>query len=166
MLVDHFAMTFLSALGAMLIIAPFALIQNLMNDIELNVLGLSGNIFFMGLIFSLYYNKDILNGRSVAKRLLRLQVVDNKSNLVATPAQCVMRSLTLPMWPVEVLVTLFSPTRRIGDRIAGTRVVSFDPERRDPPVGKTQYAIAILISLAIVTLTMGLVQIMIGVPIP
>jgi uncharacterized RDD family membrane protein YckC len=160
MLVDHFAMTFLSAIGAMLIIAPFALVLHLMKDIEINVLGSVGSSVIMGLLFSVYYNKDIVKGRSVAKRMLRLQLVDINSNHAATPVQCVLRNLTLPLWPFEVLVTLISPTRRIGDRIAGTRVVAFDPDRIDPPVRRSQYAIAILIGLAIVTLTIGLVLVM------
>jgi uncharacterized RDD family membrane protein YckC len=29
------------------------------------------------------------------------------------------------MWPVEVLVSLFNPQRRIGDYVAGTKVVTY-----------------------------------------
>lgn len=166
MLVDHFAMTFLSAIGAILIIAPFAVLLDFIKVIEMNVLRFGGSLFFMGLVFSIYYNKDILKGRSVSKRILRLQVMDNRSTQAATPIQCVLRSLTLPIWPVEVLVTLFSPTRRIGDLIAGTRVAMFDPERLDPPVGKSQFVVVVLVGLVIVTLSMVLVLLIMGKPFP
>jgi uncharacterized RDD family membrane protein YckC len=166
MLVDHFAMTFLSGIGAMLLIAPFALVLDFGKDIDMYALRFGGSLLLMGLVFSIYYNKDIVQGRSVAKRILRLQLVDNKSRKAATPIQCVLRSLTLPLWPLEVLVTLFSPTRRIGDLIAGTRVTVFDPERVDIPAKKAQYVVAILTGLVIVTLTMGLVQILLGKPFP
>ena len=72
--------------------------------------------------FIVYLNKDIINGRSPAKRILKLQVVDIKTNNPASPIKCFIRNLTTPLWILEVLITIFSPERRIGDLLVGTKV--------------------------------------------
>ena len=77
---------------------------------------------------SFYFNKDIFYGRSIAKRILGLQIVDNVTGQVATPFQCLLRNITIAIWPVEVIITLFNPTRRLGDRIARTKTIFY---RRD-----------------------------------
>lgn len=73
--------------------------------------------------FSFYFAKDSINGRSIAKRITRLQVVNNATGEVASPLRCVVRNLTAIIWPVEILMTINIPSRRLGDFIAGTRVV-------------------------------------------
>ncbi|MFT3981778.1 MAG: RDD family protein [Ferruginibacter sp.] len=83
-------------------------------------------ISFLGL--SLYFCKDIVNGRSLGKRILKLQVVDNSTGQVASPLQYFVRNLFCIIWPIEVLVTLNNPNRRIGDRVAGTKVIVYDPK--------------------------------------
>jgi uncharacterized RDD family membrane protein YckC len=75
-------------------------------------------------------NKDFYNGKSVAKRIHGYQIVDNKTNLVATEMQCMTRNLTLIIWPLEGLLVLFNPNRRLGDFIAGTKLI--DSEKQDP----------------------------------
>jgi uncharacterized RDD family membrane protein YckC len=79
----------------------------------------TGAFYFMMLI---YLNKDFIGSRSVAKRLLGLIVVDNKTGLPANELKCFLRNLSIVLWPLEVLITLISPDRRIGDFIANTRV--------------------------------------------
>lgn len=78
-------------------------------------------------IWSLYFNKDIYFGRSIGKRISNLQVIDIKSNLPASPVKCFVRNLPILIWPIEGLVVLINPSRRIGDLIAGTRLVVFQP---------------------------------------
>ncbi|MEQ1585204.1 MAG: hypothetical protein ABL895_04955 [Cyclobacteriaceae bacterium] len=41
-----------------------------------------------------------------------------------------LRNITAPLWMIEGIVTLFSPNRRLGDIIAGTRIV--DVDKSDP----------------------------------
>ncbi|GEP98890.1 hypothetical protein CCY01nite_51500 [Chitinophaga cymbidii] len=85
-------------------------------------------MFYFSLLgFAIYFCKDSINGRSIAKRILKMQVVDNRTGRPASPLQCVVRNLFCILWPVEVLVTFGSPDRRIGDMVAGTRVDEFDP---------------------------------------
>ena len=156
MLIDHLAMTFISAFGAVLIFGPFALAVYLLKPLDLDIVFPIG-VFLGSLVLSLYFNKDILHGQSVAKRQLGLQVVDLRTDHVATPVQCVLRNLTLLIWPLEVLVNYYSPTRRIGDRIAGTQVALFDPMRSNLRTGKANYVAAIVVGLALAALTIGLI---------
>jgi uncharacterized RDD family membrane protein YckC len=81
---------------------------------------------FLGLML-LYFLKDSFGGRSPAKRIMKLQVVDFKTGMPASPAQCFVRNLPILVWPVEVIMTLVNSQRRIGDYIAGTKVVYYDP---------------------------------------
>lgn len=91
--------------------------------------------FFVGLIpFSLIFfiliNKDFYNGRSVAKRIFGYQVIDNKTNAVASELKCMFRNVTLLIWPLEGLISLIHPERRLGDLIAGTRLIN--TEKQNP----------------------------------
>lgn len=85
--------------------------------------------FYIGVIgLALYFCKDAIDGRSVGKRLTKLQVVDNKTGAVASPLQCFVRNIFCIIWPLEGLIVLLeNPARRIGDRVAGTKVVFYDP---------------------------------------
>ena len=78
-----------------------------------------------------YFFKDSFNGRSLAKRMLKLQVVDNTTGEVASVGKCFVRNIFIIIWPVEVLVSLFSPQRRIGDMVAGTKVVNYTTSQID-----------------------------------
>lgn len=74
--------------------------------------------------FFIYLNKDFLNGRSPAKRILGYQVLDRKTEEPASELQCFIRNLTICLiWPIEVIVGLISPERRIGDFLANTKVI-------------------------------------------
>lgn len=78
--------------------------------------------------FAIYFAKDSIQGRSPAKRVLRLQVVKAETNQAASPLRCMIRNMTIVIWPVEVVVALFNPERRLGDYIAGTELVRYEPE--------------------------------------
>jgi len=71
---------------------------------------------------SIYLNKDIFRGRSIGKRIFRTEVVDIKSNSVASPIKCLIRNLTIVIWPIEIIALIYNPTRRIGDLLANTRI--------------------------------------------
>ena len=43
-----------------------------------------------------------------------------KTDTVASSLKCLIRNITIILWPIEVIVVLVSPSRRIGDFIAGT----------------------------------------------
>ena len=110
MLLDHFIMTFLCAV-------PVVIGILIIKDGRMIPIG-----FAIG--FAFYFCKDCINGQSFAKRILKLQVVDNTSGEAASPLKCVIRNIFISVWPLEVLVTLISPSRRMGDFLAGTRVIT------------------------------------------
>ncbi|WP_422361895.1 RDD family protein [Reichenbachiella sp.] len=71
--------------------------------------------------------KDRDGGRSIGKRLTGFVIVDSKSNDPASKVQCIVRNLTFPLWPIEALLLLGTPESRLGDFVAGTKVVSCEP---------------------------------------
>lgn len=95
----------------------------------------------MILLFSLFLNKDICFGRSIGKSFVGLRVVSSRTGNPAGPIQCAIRNLFWLVWPIEALILFFSPKRRIGDIVAGTRV--HDSQEIDGEI-KWQYIQAIL----------------------
>ncbi|HLO38933.1 MAG TPA: RDD family protein [Lacibacter sp.] len=106
--------------------------------------------------FSLYFCKDIVNGRSFAKRILKLQLIDNATGKVASPLQCLVRNVLCIIWPVEVIVAMLNTNKRLGDRIAGTKLIKFDPALEQPKINIGKLLIPVIISYAIVVLGMQL----------
>jgi uncharacterized RDD family membrane protein YckC len=70
-------------------------------------------------------NKDFWRGRSIAKRLVGLQLIDVATGHSPSSVKCFVRNITLMLWPVEVLLLLIQPARRIGDYIVGTACADF-----------------------------------------
>ena len=96
---------------------------------------MGGGLGYIGLLgFSLYFCKDCVNGRSIAKRILKLQVVDNSTGQVASPIKCFIRDLFIVLWPIEAIISLINTSRRLGDRIAGTKLVTFDSTLEQPKI--------------------------------
>ncbi|WP_420572469.1 RDD family protein [Kordia sp.] len=122
MLLDHFLMSFL-------IVPPVIVIIFLIKHLTLLTNDSFSTIIFFSLIF-IYINKDFFNAKSPAKRLLGYQVIDCKTEKPASAFQCFIRNLTIMiLWPIEVIVTYINPSRRIGDFIANTKVVSTKKEK-------------------------------------
>jgi len=108
MLLDHFFICFIT-------IPPIVLLDHLLPVRTLD------NYWFP-LIFIIYLNKDFAKGKSIAKRILGLRIVDHKTGETANEWQCFLRNIFTMLWPIEVLFTLFSPTRKIGDYLASTHI--------------------------------------------
>jgi len=84
-----------------------------------------------GLMMIALFNKDFFAGQSVVHRKLGYKVVDVKTKETASQMRCMIRNLTAPIWPIEVIFIFVSPKRRLGDVIAGTILVDVptsDPE--------------------------------------
>lgn len=156
MFVDHFIMTFVICIGGLILSLPLALIpkDGLHLGLKLFNSGIIGTIIFI--LVSLYLNKDILNGRSPAKRILKFQVVDNDTKLTASPLKCLLRNLTIIVWPIEVLVILFNPSQRLGDKLANTRVVVFDETKEKEKLDKKAIAKALFVGLFVFIGLLGL----------
>ena len=152
MLLDHFAMTII----AMIFSVP-GMISGFSTAFEINHEQTNPDIFggisYVGLIgFALYFCKDCINGRSIAKRALKLQVIEHKSGNVASPIRCFVRNIFCILWPIEVIVTLASPSRRIGDMVAGTRVIPFNPELEQTKVNYAQVGLSIVLAYGLMVL--------------
>jgi uncharacterized RDD family membrane protein YckC len=117
MLLDHFVICF-TLLPILIVLSMVLKLFNLSQPFEAHPVETAAFYF----VVVVYFNKDFIKGRSVAKRLMGSMVVDNKTGNQANEFKCLLRNITIPIWPLEVLVTLISPSRRIGDFIANTRV--------------------------------------------
>ena len=152
MILDHFIMTF----GAMIFAIPgmisgFSKAFNISH--EQTDPDLFGDMSYVMLIgFAVYFCKDSINGRSPAKRILKLQVVDNSTGTVASPIKCFIRNIFCVLWPIEVIVALINPNRRIGDFVAGTKVVPFDSttEQQKPNWGQIGISLALAYGLMLI----------------
>lgn len=82
--------------------------------------------------FVAYFCKDSFGGRSLAKRIIGHQVIDVKTGEAASPMRCMVRNIFCMLWPIEVIVVLVSPDRRLGDFVARTRVVDYSPDTVSP----------------------------------
>lgn len=154
MLVDHFAMTFI----AMFFFIP-GMISTFATLFQVNHEQVSPDIFgglsYVALFgFALYICKDSINGRSIAKRILKIQVVNNQTGEVASPIKCFVRNLFCALWPIEVIVTLANPSRRIGDMVAGTKVVPFNPDTEQSKPDFRQVGISIALAYGMILLFM------------
>ncbi len=82
MLLDHVVMTF----AIMFLVLPFTIGGFDGITDESTSTPFSSDLIFYVMIFgmSLYFNKDMIQGKSVAKRALKLEVVDIKTGEVAS----------------------------------------------------------------------------------
>jgi uncharacterized RDD family membrane protein YckC len=108
---------------------------------------ISGTAGYIGLLgMALYFCKDIFNGRSIAKRILKLQVVDNTTGQAASPVKCFIRNIFCMVWPVEGIVALGNTSRRLGDRVAGTKLVIFDPASEQPKLNLLKLLLSVALA--------------------
>ncbi|MDF2189339.1 RDD family protein [Paraflavitalea sp. CAU 1676] len=133
MLLDHICMTVVAMIFLFIpFIGSFSEIFNVGHEQPGETPVFSGPLMFIAIIgFALYFCKDSFNGRSIGKRAARLQVLNSHTGEVASPLKCLVRNLFIIIWPIEVIVTLINPERRIGDRVAGTRVAPYEPTLRE-----------------------------------
>jgi uncharacterized RDD family membrane protein YckC len=154
MLLDHFIMTMIAVLFFIPeMISTFTNAFTITHEQpQTEILGRMTYIYLIG--FAIYFCKDCINGRSIAKRILKLQIVDNLTGQVASPMKCLLRNVFCVLWPLEVVVALNNPSRRIGDRVAGTKLVYFDSSLEQPKVNFGKVAITLLIAYSFMVLLM------------
>lgn len=118
--IDHLIMTLVIVIiGIPLLIVSFFLQRYF--DFRINWI-------FGILLCIIYVNKDFFRAKSPAKRIIGFQVLNNSNGKPASRLSCFIRNLTLIIWPIEILITLFSKQRRLGDLIANTKVVEAKKE--------------------------------------
>lgn len=153
MVLDHLLMTMI----AMLFFIP-SMISNFTDTFNISHELATNNSFdytYIALLgFAIYFCKDCINGRSIAKLILKLQIVDNTTGQVASPLKCFIRNIFCIIWPVEFIVALINPGRRIGDRVAGTKLIPFDPTLKQPKPNFTHIALALALAYGLIFLIM------------
>jgi hypothetical protein len=120
--------------------------------------GIAGDLFvgqplYVAFLFSLYFNKDIYLGQSIGKRILRFRVINKRTGEPAGPLRCLVRNLTLIVWPVEVIMAMVNVNERLGDYIAGTQLVNYER----PTGGKANgvmMGVAVLLGMVFVYVVM------------
>jgi len=122
-LIDQFIIWIIS--GSIWMSMFFANDMNPTHD-YVNIAPLGDFLLIFVFYFSIWTIKDSFNGRSIGKRIMRLQVVQSETNLAASPLRCFVRNLSLLLWPIEMIVILVRPGRRMGDFIANTKIVDYN----------------------------------------
>ncbi|MBE6571828.1 MAG: RDD family protein [Ruminococcaceae bacterium] len=77
-------------------------------------------IIFLAFLFA-YFFKDVVNGQSVGKRIMKIKVVDMDGNKPSI-FNLIIRNITIFIWPVEAILVLLNK-QRLGDILAKTKVV-------------------------------------------
>lgn len=122
-----FTMAIYFPIGILFMI-PIIFLEDYDGIIEPHIIMIWISIIPYSLFLFLILNKDFFKGRSVAKRLQGYQVVDSNTDTAATEIQCMIRNITLIIWPIEAFFLLISPRRRLGDIIAGTKINDAEKE--------------------------------------
>ena len=150
MLLDHMIMTLMAGIFFIpeIIISLSNILTNEQPDTEM----FGGMSFLFMIGFALYFCKDCINGQSIAKRILKLQLVDNKTGKVTSPLKCLLRNVFCILWPLEVIVAFNNPGRRIGDLVAGTKLVVFDPALEQPKINSGKVAVTFVLAYGILML--------------
>jgi uncharacterized RDD family membrane protein YckC len=120
MLLDHFIMCFI-------IVPPLIIVSLIFKSEPFEKSPIETFAFYLMML--VYLNKDFVKGKSIAKRILGLKVIDRQTGEAANSFKCFLRNMTIPIWPLEVFISLFSPSRRLGDLIANTRVEISEKEK-------------------------------------
>lgn len=98
----------------------------------------------MALAYVYFLCKDVIGGRSLGKRLQKLQLVRLDGSPVSY-TRMVVRNLFIVIWPIEVIMYLANKGQRLGDLVCKTTVVPATDENKQA-VDKQKVIISILIT--------------------
>ena len=149
-LTDHFIMTMV----AMLFSIPEMIYQltHLQTIKETSIYSFAMNnwyAYFLNIGFALYFCKDCIRGQSPAKFIFKFQVVNNTTGEIAGPIRCLARDIFIILWPIEAIILLINPSRRLGDRIAGTKVIIANAEPKPLKINFANLAVAFVLAYPI-----------------
>jgi uncharacterized RDD family membrane protein YckC len=152
-LTDHFIMTMV----AMLFAAPEIIYQftHLQPTAETNLYSFATNnwyAYFLNIGFALYFCKDCIRGQSPAKFIFKFQVVNNETGEIAGPFRCLIRDVFILLWPIEAVILLINPSRRLGDRVAGTKVIIAGAESKPSKINFARLAVVFILAYPIMPL--------------
>ena len=82
-------------------------------------------VFVISLLSSLFICKDLVGERSIGKRVMNLRIICVDEILVS-PLKLILRNIFTFIWPIEVVMCLINPERKLGDIVFRTKVVLND----------------------------------------
>ncbi len=74
------------------------------------------------IIYSLFFCKDIINGQSIGKRILKLQIITENGD-AANLRNIIVRNIIALLQPIDALYMMNNRGKRLGDIICKTEVV-------------------------------------------
>lgn len=98
--------------------------------------------------------KDSIGGQSPCKRHFDLLVINSKTGEVASPFRCFVRNVFFFFYTLDfILLLLNQSNRKVGDWIAGTRVIHINPYKFVvPSTSRKKVLITFVISYCFVIL--------------
>lgn len=106
------------------ILMAFFLIKPLMENMEdvniFNVMLRQLTITYCSVFYLII--RDIIGSKSIGKRIMKINIINKKDTNKSNFPKRFLRNITWLLGPVEIIVFLIKK-ERIGDKIAGTRVV-------------------------------------------
>ena len=122
-LIDRFFSTVIDLIVISALVVPvFVIFISIVNH---HFLSIKGSIV-LALLITFFQSKDMLYGRSIGKRVMKLGVKNIGTGKAANEISCILRNLTVIIFPAEILffvISFFLPSRRLGDFIADTIVI-------------------------------------------
>ena len=83
-------------------------------------------IIFVAFVLSfpaIFILRDILfKGRSIAKRIFKLHIIDNDTNSLPSNGKLILRNLFFSIAPIEAIM-LIATDKSIGDMVSNTTVI-------------------------------------------
>lgn len=80
--------------------------------------------FLSAIMVTMLLCKDCINGKSAGKRIMKIQIANEKEGEKASSVRYIVRNLFVVFWIIEIFVLFISKKKRIGDYVAKTKVVS------------------------------------------
>lgn len=80
--------------------------------------------FLSAMMVTMLLCKDCINGKSAGKRIMKIEIANEKEGEKISAVSCIVRNIFVVLWIIEILVLFISKEKRIGDYVAKTKVVS------------------------------------------
>lgn len=93
----------------------------------LNLCNFEWSYYTLTLIVPLYLFKDNLTGQSIGQAIIGISTVHNDT--AVRPVRALVRNLFLLIWPIELLLFMFSG-KRLGDNVTKTETVVVNERQR------------------------------------
>ena len=82
---------------------------------------LAFQVFVISLLSSLFICKDLVGEKSIGKRVVNLKIICVDQSRVS-PFKLILRNIFSFIWPIEIVMCLINPERKLGDIVFKTKV--------------------------------------------